>query len=468
MPDAAMLLILGMLALTGLVGLVDVGEADEDDPDRERPDETEEENSQTFLLELTLEDQDIELIDFDPSQDKLIIVSPSSDVSLDIESDSAASTLVIGYGDSETTVAGAWPEGNLGDSVIFRHINDDGHTYQDYQVTFHESGDASIGPNPELSIIGTGSSSITTDTTDGIIRFSDQTPDVQIEGSGHEAQEDIELNEEIAQFETEPDFLVFGSTGEGYYVLANGSYSFIGRDSDDQIVVDDAKAVIQAGSGNDKVTVVDRTGDQSQVIAYGGAGEDSISGSEASDYFDGGRDADIIYGNGDDDYIIGGAGVDKVLGGSGNDIIFGASGDLVETESGAVGWEAYADGVEDTLYGGSGADEIYADQWDTAYGGEGVDSIKIAYQSTSLGTTFVADFDPENDEIEVVLSADDPIAQKMGLGPGTYSAEFLSWEEAEQGSSVYVLKFGSISLAEVSSPHLPTLDNVRLSVVPVI
>lgn len=464
----AVLMILGMLALTGLAGLIDVGDADEEDLDRERPDETEEGPPQTFLLELTLEDQDIELTEFDPSQDKLIIVSPSLDVSLDIEGDSAGSTLSIGYGDSETTVTAAWPEGDVGDSVIFRHMNDDGETFQDYEVTFHDSGEADIGTTPQFSVIGPGTSSITFDTTQGIIRSSDQNPNIRIQGVGHGEVDDIQLDEEMAQFENEPAMMLFGSAGEGSYALAKGSYSFVGRDSEDQIIVDDAKAVIHAGAGNDRVTVVDLTAGRSQVIVYGESGEDSISGSAARDYIDGGRDADIIDGSGGDDYVIGGGGADKVLGGSGEDVVFGASGDLVETESGVVGWDAYADGVEDSLFGGEGEDEIHADQWDEVYGGKGADRIHVVYRSTSISTAFVADFDPSEDQVEVIVPADDAIALDLELEPGSYSADFLTWEAAEEGSSVYALKLGSTSLLEVSSPTMPTLDNVRFSVVPVI
>ncbi len=134
---------------------------------------------------MTLEDKDIELADFDPSQDKLIIVSPSADVFMDIEGDEAGSTLSIDYGDSTTTVTGAWPNGEVGDSVIFRHMDDDGRTYQDYQVTFHESDRLEIGATPEFSVIGTGAKSIDADTTSGIIHFNTETSDVQIQGSGH-------------------------------------------------------------------------------------------------------------------------------------------------------------------------------------------------------------------------------------------------------------------------------------------
>ncbi len=251
----------------------------------------------------------------------------------------------------------------------------------------------------------------------------------------------------------------------GSYVLANGSFSFHGRDNDDHVVVDDAMAVIHGGGGNDSVSVNDISPGRSQVIVYGEAGEDNLSGSEASDYVDGGRDADIVEGHGGDDYIIGGAGADVASGGSGNDIIFGASGDLVETGSGAIGWEAYADEAKDTLYGGGGADVLYADQWDRAYGGEGEDIVMVASRSTSQSIAFFADFDPADDKVEVLVPVDDAFARILDLGPGTYSTDFLTWEAAEEGSSIYVLKFGDTALLEVSSPTMPSLENVVFSVV---
>ncbi len=322
MPEAV-LLILGLLALTGLASFVDIGQAEDDDPDREGPDDPEDGAPQTRILELTLEDQDIELANFDPTQDKLIIVSPSADISMDIEGDDAGSTLSIGYGDSTTTITGAWPDGEVGDSVIFRHMNDDGTTYKDYQVTFHESDRPEIGATPEFSVIGTGSTSINAGAASGIIHFNTESSNVQIQGSGHGAEEDIHLDEELAQFQSTPALKVYGATGVGSYVLANGSFSFHGRDNDDHVVVDDAMAVIHGGGGNDSVSVNDISPGRSQVIVYGEAGEDSLLGSEASDYIDGGRDTDIVEGHGGDDYIIGGAGADVASGGFGNDIIFG-------------------------------------------------------------------------------------------------------------------------------------------------
>lgn len=76
-----------------------------------------------------------------------------------------------------------------------------------------------------------------------------------------------------------------------------------------------------------------------QLIAYGGAGNDTVRGASAGDLIYGGSGADTVHGNGGNDKVYGGSGDDKLYGGSGNDHLIGGKG-------------------KDTMRGGPGADRI--------------------------------------------------------------------------------------------------------------
>jgi len=82
---------------------------------------------------------------------------------------------------------------------------------------------------------------------------------------------------------------------------------------------------------NDSIT--NRT--RMKLIAHGGTGNDTITGSSFADVLYGNDGADRIYGNGGSDYVSGGNGNDTLYGGAGNDRLIGGNG-------------------TDKLYGGAG------------------------------------------------------------------------------------------------------------------
>ncbi|SNY03741.1 calcium-binding protein [Paractinoplanes atraurantiacus] len=75
------------------------------------------------------------------------------------------------------------------------------------------------------------------------------------------------------------------------------------------------------------------------LIAYGGTGNDTITGGPAGDALFGGAGADKVYGNGGNDRISGDAGNDILYGGAGNDRLIGGPG-------------------KDKLYGGAGKNHL--------------------------------------------------------------------------------------------------------------
>lgn len=143
------------------------------------------------------------------------------------------------------------------------------------------------------------------------------------------------------------------------------------------------------GDGNDTLTgnaaANKLTGNDGNDMVLGGAGGDQLKGNDGDDYLSGGDGDDLLTGGVGDDVAVAGAGndtlwagagdtgADVVAGGDGNDIMGGSAGDdfliggglddgenldlVTENES------ATADG-SDTLFGGSGDDTLLAGGWD--------------------------------------------------------------------------------------------------------
>jgi Ca2+-binding RTX toxin-like protein len=105
--------------------------------------------------------------------------------------------------------------------------------------------------------------------------------------------------------------------------------------------------------------------------AIGGAGDDTLLGSDGDNFLDGGAGEDEIDGAGGNDYLRGGSGGDTIYGNDGNDWIEGGDG-----PDGLMG-EAGADAIfggrgEDWIEGGEGADVMTCgDDADTAIDPDG-------------------------------------------------------------------------------------------------
>ncbi|EBA18049.1 hypothetical protein RSK20926_19962 [Roseobacter sp. SK209-2-6] len=118
---------------------------------------------------------------------------------------------------------------------------------------------------------------------------------------------------------------------------------------------------LEGGTGNDELS--------------GGSGLDVLSGGVGDDTLSGGSEGDILYGNDGNDLLRGGSGQDQLLGGSGTDELNGGSGD--DALSGDSG--------TDFLEGGSGHDTLDGGvDDDTVIGGSGDDSLTGGYGNDSI------------------------------------------------------------------------------------
>jgi hypothetical protein len=131
------------------------------------------------------------------------------------------------------------------------------------------------------------------------------------------------------------------------------------------------KITVNAGAGNDKVTVA--TNVYKAATLNGGDGNDYLSGGAGADTIAGGNGNDTELGNGGNDKLDGGAGDDNLNGGTGDDVETGDAGN--DTETGGDGNDSLDGGDQnDTLDGGTGADTLAGKTGlNTLRGGTGAD-----------------------------------------------------------------------------------------------
>jgi Ca2+-binding RTX toxin-like protein len=89
--------------------------------------------------------------------------------------------------------------------------------------------------------------------------------------------------------------------------------------------------------GNDSITAHDGVGALTLLSVDGGAGNDTVNGSDGPDLIVGADGNDILNGGGGDDRIIGGTGADTMNGGSGDDTLVWNNGDGSDVLNGDAG-----------------------------------------------------------------------------------------------------------------------------------
>jgi Ca2+-binding RTX toxin-like protein len=89
--------------------------------------------------------------------------------------------------------------------------------------------------------------------------------------------------------------------------------------------------------GDDSVTAQDGVGAATLLSVDGGAGADTINGSDGPDLIIGGEDNDVLNGGGGDDRIVGGPGSDTMNGGVGDDTLVWNNGDGSDVINGDAG-----------------------------------------------------------------------------------------------------------------------------------
>lgn len=166
-------------------------------------------------------------------------------------------------------------------------------------------------------------------------------------------------------------------------------------DSDVDAVSDKAVASVASGAAatNSVLSIAtDPTPSEGDVSAaeQEERAYDDLIGDDADGVLVGTDADDALFGLQGNDVLYGGAGADVLSGGAGDDIIFSND-----------------DAEGDELIGGDGHDQIFAGQNDHITGGSGDDIINLSTDAAA----FVADFNPDDDRIEVVYHKEDPVPE---------------------------------------------------------
>lgn len=153
------------------------------------------------------------------------------------------------------------------------------------------------------------------------------------------------------------DVLAYGGAGNDSIETEEGNDTVFGGSGNDTIDLGDNDDTAFGESGND--TILGRDGNDT---IFGGNGADLLSGGDGTDSILGNAGNDKIFGGDEDDTLDGGLNDDTIDGGFGDDLIFGGDGTGRDYLVGDVG--------DDTISGGSGNDTIFGGLNRVASGGE--------------------------------------------------------------------------------------------------
>ena len=200
------------------------------------------------------------------------------------------------------------------------------------------------------------------------------------------------------------DDLLTGGAGDDSMVGNLGNDTLNAGDGDDLLLGRSGSDLLSGESGNDSLF-----GENGSDQLSGGEGDDLLDGGAGMDLLIGGLGNDVLRGEQDDDALEGGLGSDSLFGGAGDDVLIGYTrpdGAAISGTAGPVFGDA--DTVDpDTLDGGDGEDLLILGRGDTAFGGAGQDAFLTgSWMTGSADTGIIADFQPVDDEILILLPED--------------------------------------------------------------
>jgi hypothetical protein len=161
--------------------------------------------------------------------------------------------------------------------------------------------------------------------------------------------------------ETDIRSVAFGGAGDDSLTGGLGADQLIGQDGDDALAGGDNRDNLEGGRGAD-----DLSGGDGRDTLRGGPGDDDLNGDDGPDRLDGGLGDDDLDGGLDDDRLNGQQGDDLADGGDGDDVIQGDAG--FDSLFGSAG--------DDSIFGGQGQDECHGGQGnDDVQGGQDDDDL---------------------------------------------------------------------------------------------
>jgi len=152
--------------------------------------------------------------------------------------------------------------------------------------------------------------------------------------------------------DSQADTVVIEGTGGGDAITASllaGAVSIKGLPA--QVSIAHVEAIdtmsINAGAGNDSISVAALPTKVGHLILVGGDGDDKLTGNLGSNVLNGGNDNDNLNGGGGNDTLTGAAGNDTVTGGAGNDAIFYTS--VLDGHDVVIAFDGNAAGGQDVF-----------------------------------------------------------------------------------------------------------------------
>lgn len=195
---------------------------------------------------------------------------------------------------------------------------------------------------------------------------------------------------------------------------------------------------IEGGPGDDTLSGTD--GDD---LLLGHAGNDGIKAEAGNDTLDGGAGSDSLEGGDGEDHLVGGNGGDQVFGGAGDDV-------LDDRFLNPEGEDYDPPGLLD---GGAGDDTLIGSSGDRMIGNEGRDTFVIDADGGFFSYPTIADFNPNEDRLEVHYTPDPEHPPELSLIPDDDVAGANSYLEMNGVIIAYVLgEFGMDPTAAVLVP----------------
>lgn len=219
--------------------------------------------------------------------------------------------------------------------------------------------------------------------------------------------------------------------GNDFLSGSDASNRLIGLGGDDAISGLGGDDVIIGGDGQDSLT-----GDDGDDALSGDAGNDSLLGGLGNDVLAGGDGDDTVYGDSGNDRINGDSGNDILYGGEGDDVISGGDGN--DKIDGGAGNDTLIGGAGvDTLSGGDGDDILVGGaEGDVLQGGAGGDSYTFDGAS---GSNRIVDAEGVNkiffseatfDDIWLTRSGSDLLVQTIGGSSAIIVQDYFAADNA--------------------------------------
>jgi trimeric autotransporter adhesin len=234
-----------------------------------------------------------------------------------------------------------------------------------------------------------------------------------------------EFNTIVVSADTNADgnlTLALGGFNSGTYINLNSA--FFRRDQ--TIVAGGETQLLRDWVQGSFYQAVNLTTEGSEwAYAFGGAGNDSLTGSTASDELEGGEGNDVLLGKAGDDTLKGGGGNDYLFGDSGNNLLEGGAGDdSIDSGEG-----------QSTLIGGLGNDLIEVGNNDVVkFGiGDGTDRITRSASGLASNTLMLGEG----------LSLSDLVFQRINPNGAVWMRDFddLKITIMSTGDSIYIHDF---------------------------